>query len=137
MVDILTDDELASLLEEKVTERLTLIVEKTNALITENWTAPPAEGEPVPTRVWALAVNIATRAMSNPKRLTSWTRSWDDVTRTERMEGDALKNLGLFITEDEIAELNGDIDDETPSGVGTIHTRTRDQVCPPAWSQPC
>jgi hypothetical protein len=112
-------------------------VEKTNELITEKWEEPPGEGESIPTTVWAIAVNIATRALANPKGLTSWTRSWDDVQRTERMEGDSLKRLGLYITDEEIAELNGVDDVDPPAGVGTIRVRTRDQVCPPPWSRSC
>lgn len=133
MVDVIADEELAALLGLTVTDALSLIVEKTNLLITENWTESV---DPVPTSVWALAVNIATRALSNPKGLSSWTRSWDDVTRTERMEGDALNRLGLYITAEEIATLNGDLDtdDDAPVGVGTIQTKTRAEVCTPWWA---
>lgn len=132
MVDIITDEELASYLQVEVNPSITLMVEKTNELVTEAWTDAAA---PAPTRVWAVAINVAARAVSNPKGLTSWTRSWDDISRTERVEGGALRKLGLYLTDEELLELNGE--DEIPVGVGTIRTRTRDQVCPPPWMRSC
>lgn len=123
MVDIITPAQLAPYLQTEVTDALTLIAEKTNELVTEAWLDPV---EPVPARVWSVAINVAARAASNPKGLTSWTRSWDDISRTERVEG-GDRRFGLFLTDDELAELNGD---QAPSGgVGTISTPTRDMAC--------
>ena len=122
MVDVISDTDLASYLGAEVNGQLSLIVTKTNELVTEAWADPV---EPVPTRVWSVAINVAARALSNPKGLTSWTRSWDDISRTERVEGD--RRFGLFLTDEDLAELNGD--PTPPGGAGTIQTPTRDQIC--------
>lgn len=122
MVDIITDVELASYLSVDVTPAMTLVAGKTNELVTEAWENPV---DPVPVRVWSVAMNVAARAVSNPKGLTSWTRSWDDVTRTERVEG-SDRRVGLFLTAEDLAELNGDPD--PAGGVGTIATPTRDDI---------
>jgi hypothetical protein len=123
MVDIITDSELASYLQSEVTGALTLIVTKTNELVTEAWLDPVT---PVPVRVWTVAINVAARAASNPKGLTSWTRSWDDISRTERVEG-GDRRFGLFLTDEDLLDLNGD---QSPtSGAGTIHTPSYDRVC--------
>lgn len=132
MCDIITDSELASYLQTDVTPQITLITNKTNELVTEAWNDPV---DPAPARVWTVAINVATRAVSNPKGLTSWTRSWDDVSRTERVEGGGERKYGLFLTDDELIELNGE--GNPPAGVGTIHTPTRERICPPPWSLPC
>lgn len=131
MGSIISDAELASYLQTEVSSQITLIVAKTNELVTEAWADPV---EPVPARVWTVAMNVAARAASNPKGLTSWTRSWDDISRTERVEGGNHK-FGLFLTDEERVELNGE--DSVPSGIGTIETPTRDRVCPPPWSTSC
>lgn len=116
---IILDTELASYLGEDVTPSLTFIAELTNDLIEEEWLDPT---EPVPNRIRALAFTVAARAGSNPKGLTSWTRSWDDVSRTERVEG--ARKIGVYLTDDEIASLNA-IEIEPVSPVGTIHTPVR------------
>ncbi len=120
-MDIITDQELASYLQTEVTAALTLIATKTNELVTEVWTADPKPAT-APVRVWTVAMAVAARAASNPKGLTSWTRSWDDVAKTERVEGGA-RRFGLFLTDEELAELNGDIG--AHGSVGTIHTPAR------------
>lgn len=138
MVDVLEDAELASYLSVPVTEGLTLIVEKTNLLITENWTDAATATEPYPVRVWSVALNVAARAVVNPRGSSSKTRAWDDVNVTERFEGDALSRLGLYLTDEEIATLNGTVDDAPPLGIGTIQTPTRDRVpTTRAWDAQC
>lgn len=127
MVDIITDEELASYLQTEVNSAITLVAEKTNELITEKWEQPPADGEPVPTSVWSLAINVAARAAANPKGLTSWTESWDDITLTERVESSTLRQLGLYLTDDELIELNGG----RGARVGSI------RVLAPRWGHTC
>lgn len=132
-MDIVTDAEVAAYLETTVTAGLTLVVGLTNDLITEAWD-PAQVSDPAPARVKALALNVAARAVANPKGLTSWTRAWDDITRTERMEGGDHRT-GVYLTDDEVAELNGI--DPTTYETGTISTPTREYVCPPddGWVQ--
>lgn len=84
------------------TEQIQQIADLVNDLIFDEWLEPV---EPVPARVRAIALNVAIRAAANPKGLTSWTRSWDDITRTERVEG--ARRMGIYLTDDELAELNG------------------------------
>lgn len=122
MVDIITAEELASYLGTAVTPAISLLAGKTNELITEAWSNPT---DSVPTSVWALAINVATRAASNPKGLTSWTRSWDDITRTERVETGDERRFGLYLTDDELADLNG----TTTGRIGTLQTPTRGMRC--------
>lgn len=97
-----TDEQLAVALGADVTPGLTQIADRTNELIEEKWLSPT---EPAPASVKIIAFNAAMRVASNPKGLTSWTRSWDDITRTERIEG--ARRLGLYLTDEELAELNG------------------------------
>lgn len=116
---IILDTELASYLGEEITASLTFIAELTNDVIEEEWQSPV---EPVPNRIRALALTVAARAGSNPKGLTSWTRSWDDVSRTERVE--SARQLGVYLTDDEKASLNA-TEVEPVSPIGTIHTPVR------------
>lgn len=97
-----TDDQLASFLGVPLTETLTLIAELTNELVEDEWDNPV---NPPPASVRIVAFNVAVRAGSNPKGLTSWTRSWDDITRTERVEG--ARRMGIYLTDDEKTDLNG------------------------------
>ncbi len=130
MVDVLSAEELASYLERPVTPGMELIVGKVNQLITESWDDAATASEPYPVRVWGLAVSIATRALSPASRgLTSITESWDDVQTTERYgeAGGGHTRTGVYITDEEIAALNGVLD-EVPASIGTISTPTRWQV---------
>ena len=90
----------------EVTAAITNIAERTNELVDESWLVQPDPlPDPLPARIRTIAFNAAVRVASNPKGLTSWTRSWDDITRTERIEG--ARRLGLYLTDEELAELNG------------------------------
>lgn len=99
-------ESLASYLSTPLTDAIQQIADRTNDLIDEEWTARP-DPEPTvpPARVVNIAYNAAVRAAANPKGLTSWTRSWDDITRTERVEG--ARQMGLYLTPEERLELNG------------------------------
>lgn len=83
-------------------EAITQIVNLTNQLIDDEWLT---KSTPVPARVLVIAQNVAVRAAANPKGLTSWTRQWDDITRTERVEG--ARRMGIYLTDDELNDLNG------------------------------
>lgn len=125
-ISIITAEELAAYLGTKVTPSITMVVDLTNDLITEAWACPV---DPVPAYVRALALTVASRGASNPKGLSSWTRSWDDVTRTERMENDGSGRTGVYLTDGEYELLNG-----TPATsvmVGTIHTPRRGDCTDP------
>jgi hypothetical protein len=123
MIAFITAEELASLLETTVTAGLTLIVDLVNETVEEAWQNPT---EQIPARVKAVALTVGARAAANPKGLTSWTRSWDDVSRTERMEGGS-RRLGVYLTDDELAELNGAPD--KPTNVGSIRLRIATPPC--------
>lgn len=97
----ITGSELAAYLGVEATDQHNLVVDLTNALIEDAWEDPET---PVPPRVKALAYAVAARAVSNPRGLSSWTLSWDDVTRTERSHEAA--RVGVFLTDDELATLN-------------------------------
>ena len=127
-IDIITAEELASLLETNVSPGLTLVVDLVNETITEAWLDPV---DPVPARVRALAFAVGARAGANPKGLTSWTRGWDDITRTERME--ATRRLGVYLDDGDLAELNGTLD--PTAGVRSIQTRVADRPKLGHW--PC
>lgn len=98
-------DLLASYLSTAKTDAIQQIADRTNALIDDEWTTKPEGDAPAPARVVNIAYNVATRAAANPKGLTSWTRSWDDITRTERVEG--ARKMGIYLTDEERLELNG------------------------------
>lgn len=84
------------------TEQIQQIAKLTNALVDEEWLTPVS---PVPARVLVIAQNVAIRAAANPKGLTSWTRNWDDISRTERVEG--ARRMGIYLEDGERDELNG------------------------------
>lgn len=120
MTEFLTAADLASYLGVPESATLERIVTMTNALITDEWLNPT---DPIPASVTSLAWTVAIRAGANPKGLTSWTRSWDDISRTERMEGSRL--AGVYLTDDELAALNG--------GSATIRKAKSIQMRVPGW----
>lgn len=97
-----TPNDLAVALGSDETPALIALAARTNELVEEKWSSPV---DPIPPSVKIIAFNAAMRVATNPKGLTSWTRSWDDITRTERIEG--ARRLGLYLSDDELAELNG------------------------------
>lgn len=131
-LQIITDTELASYLDTEVTSGLTLIASLVNDEINEAWTSPPATVDDVPARVRAMALNVAARAAGNVKGLTSWTKAWDDITVTERMEAGTLEEKrGVFLTDDDLEVLNGP--PVIPRSVGTIHTAYRGEFRRTPW----
>lgn len=104
-----TAADIATQLGTEVTAALANLADLTNELVHEEWAAKPdpfpTDVSDIPARVRTVAFNAALRVAANPKGLTSWTRSWDDITRTERIEG--ARRLGLYLSDDELAMLNG------------------------------
>lgn len=128
MVDIITASELASWLTRDETANLTLAVELTNEIVSDAW-SDTEKALPAPAWVRAIALNVASRAVVNPKGLSSETRSWDDVSRTERFEGSAAaKQQGVFLTDEERADLAADEGDGIPT-VGSITTQAKGWPC--------
>lgn len=82
----------------------TFYAEQVNGLVTEAW--KNAE-EPVPYWVRGIALEVAGRASRNPKGLTSWTRSADEGSRTERVSEAQLERVGIYLTDEERARLGG------------------------------
>ena len=120
---IITDAELASYLGVEVTPQVTSFATLAGDLVEEAWAEPVS---PAPVWVRTLALTVAARAIANPKGLTSWTRSFDDVSRTERMEGGS-EQFGLYLTDAERAQLAGV--STGVSSAGTIHTAFRGERC--------
>lgn len=60
---------------------------------------------PVPSRVEAIALEVAARGVRNPQAYSSVTVGIDDYDKTVRREGAALAAPGIYLTDDERAEL--------------------------------
>lgn len=125
MTDFLTGADLASYLGDPQSGALDNIATRTNSLVTEAYTAAV---DPAPAWVVNIAYDVALRAGANPKGLTSQTRAWDDVTRTERWE--AASRVGVYLTDEEYGLLQGD--SQTPGGgvAGSI------RLSIPSWDGP-
>lgn len=119
--DYVIAGELASFLQVPESATITKIADLTNMLINEEWADPET---PTPARVLGIAWAVAVRAGANPKGLSSWTRSWDDLSRTERME--AGREFGVYLTDDEKARLNP-ATSSSPRRVKSIQVRV------PGW----
>ncbi len=103
-IEVVTDEAAAAYTAtSQESEYLQLIVELVNELVLEYWAKPR---QPVPAKVRLLALEVAGRAIRNPKGLASWTRSVDDASRTERAGGD-LSRFGVYLTSAEKALLQG------------------------------
>lgn len=103
MAEIITPGDAAAYASTAVTDYVTLVVGLVNELVTDEWKNPK---EPVPVKVRLLALEVAGRAIRNPKGLASWTRSVDDASRTERAGGD-LTRSGVYLTTAELLLLHG------------------------------
>lgn len=126
MTDYVTGADLASYLERDQSAALDNIASRTNLLIDEEWVNPRT---PVPQWIVNLAWDVAIRAGANPRGHTSETKSFDDITRTERF--DPNKPTGVYLTDDEKAKLNGDTGETNavpPTGPKSI------RMVVPGWS---
>lgn len=101
MTTFLTGADLASYLDAPESAALVSIAQRSNALVTQEWANPTT---PVPAWVINIAWDVALRAGVNPKQVTSQTRSWDDITKTERWEAGTS---GVRLTDAEKILLNG------------------------------
>lgn len=79
------------------------LIATTNALVTEKWRNPV---DPIPTSITLLALEVAARALRNPKGLSSWTKSADDASKTERLP-DRAARAGIYLTGAETRKLRG------------------------------
>ena len=119
---VIASTDLASYLGVELNPQLELITTLTNGIIEDSWLEPTT---PIPARVTALAYTVAARALTNPRGLSSWTLSWDDVTRTERAS--EAQRVGVFLTEDELATLN-------PQPAATVRKARSIRLHVPGWS---
>lgn len=103
MTDYVTGADLASFLERDQSPALDNIAQRTNQLVDEEWANPVT---PIPQWVVNIAWDVALRAGVNPTGVTSTTRSFDDITRTDRWE--AGQRNGVHLTDDERQLLNND-----------------------------
>lgn len=120
-MEIISGEELANYLGASVAadgDRLDLIVELANGLVSEKW-ANPTDADKVPTWVRAIAFEVAARPLRNPGGLASVTRHVDDASRTERLS-DAAARAGLFLTTEEEARLANSGRTRRGHGYGTI-----------------
>lgn len=129
MAQFLSGAELASYLGVAQSATIDSIADRSNRLVTEEWTASVTD----PPKEWVrnIAWNVAVRAGGNPKGLTSQTRSWDDVTRTERWESAA--RVGVYLTDDELALLQG----AGASGTGATSPARSIRLSIPGWTDQC
>lgn len=126
MTDFLTGAELAAYLERDESAAIDNIVSRTNALVTEEWSNPV---DPAPEWVKNIAWDVAIRAAGNPTPgKTSTTRSWDDVTVTDRWESG--QRGGVYLTDEEKALLLGDGAEATAVAAASIAMKV------PGWSRP-
>lgn len=129
MTEFLTGTDLASFLGVDETNAIDSIVDRTNALVLEEWASPVF---PIPQWVTNIAWDVAVRAGSNPGGKTSTTRAWDDITVTDRWEAGAP--TGVALTPEEALRLNS----ATTSG-DTLPTPVAPksiQMVVPGWTRP-
>jgi hypothetical protein len=117
MTEFLTGADLASYLGVEETSAIDRIVTLTSNLVDEEWVNPT---DPVPAWVTNIAWAVAIRAGANTKGVTSRTRSWDDVTVTDRWDA---ATVGVELTADQKAKLNSANTDNAAVAPGSISMR--------------
>lgn len=78
------------------------LVDLANGVVEDEWSEPV---DPAPPAVIAVVCEVVRRAWDNPKGLSSWTRSIDDASRTERLS-DQRARAGLYLTDEDYAVLH-------------------------------
>lgn len=102
-LNIIKATELADYLGVGLDKRIETLTSLANGLVSEAWRN---QVTPIPTTVKSIALEVAARPGRNPKGLSSWTRSVDDASRTERLS-DAAARAGVYLTADERTQLRG------------------------------
>jgi hypothetical protein len=108
MTDYVTSTTLASYLQlpEESIPAGAVVINLTNGLIQDI----VGELETTPSWVTAIALEVAARGWRNPQAYTSVTVGIDDYDKTVRREGKGVDKVGVYLTDDEKAdllELNG------------------------------
>lgn len=108
MTDYITDENLAAYLQVE-SVNADLVIELTNGLITELIDEIAAANgvalAPVPSRIKAIALEVAARGYRNPQAYTSVTVGIDDYDKTVRREGKQAERFGVYLTDEETDEL--------------------------------
>lgn len=112
-MEIISEQELAAYLRVDLDPGMGLVIQLTNGIVTEAW-ANPTGLLVAPKWVEAIAYEVAARAWRNPDGLSSWTLSFDDGSRTQRLPDQAAR-AGVFLTDVERDQLAGI---ETQQGLG-------------------
>lgn len=110
MTDIIDVSAAASYAGVGVRDFPAIWVTLANGVVAEAWANPST---PVPAWVRGIALEVVARSIRNPKGLSSWTKSVDDGSRTERLPDDAAR-AGIYLTDEERAQLQGS--DQLASG---------------------
>ena len=108
MTEFITSTQLASYLQlpEDSIPAGSIVISLTNGLIGDI----VGEIDTVPSWVTAIALEVAARGWRNPQAYTSVTVGIDDYDKTVRREGKGVDKVGVYLTDDEKAdllELNG------------------------------
>jgi len=98
-VDIITAEELALYLDVDLTASLSMKVDLANAIVSDLPYRTPLV-DPVPSRIQAITLEVAARAVRNPNGYSSETI--DDYTY--RRDADT-RQAGIYVTDSERAEL--------------------------------
>lgn len=126
MVDIITEAELAGYLQlaDGAVPNDAIVVTLANGLVTEVVGKYDAAGD-VPARVKAITLEVAARGWRNPQAYTSVTVGIDDYDKTVRREGKGADKVGVYLTDEERAEL-GDYAGVLRRRVGSFRVQVPD-----------
>lgn len=94
-----------------------LIVTLTNGEIVDLIGVP----DPIPSRVTAIALEVAARALRNPEGVESMTRGLDDWKKTVRYANADKLRAGVYLSEEEKAELLAKVGDNPQVGSIRMH----------------
>lgn len=103
MAEYVTTGDLASYLQVDEVPNAELVVELANGLVTDLI----GDLDPAPARLRAIALEAAARGYRNPQAYTSVTVGIDDYDKTTRREGKQVDRFGVYLTDEETAELLG------------------------------
>lgn len=119
----ITEAQLASYLQATIpTGAAETILELANGIVTDVL-GDDYDPATAPVRVKAIALEVAARAWRNPQGYSSVTVGIDDYDKTVRREGAALTRTGVYLTDEELAELLGLLEVTGPVRAGSIRLR--------------